>query len=98
MTGRRRSLWLAGLLFCGQLLLAWHLPSHLALDTDHVPSLISTADCEIGAHGQGVAPTPLISTSMPHRHGTHDLYPSEQQYPRAPLIPGAGARAPPVLS
>jgi hypothetical protein len=99
MTTRRHAhLWLALLFLCGQLALAWHAPSHIVSDHDGNPSVLAASDCDICLPSQGAAPLPQATSDLPQR--TPDI-PRTFTSVRIGLdttVPGAGPRAPPVLS
>lgn len=86
------------LLLSAQGLLAWHLPEHLDAEPHQPLELVSATDCDICAPGTGAVPPPPTTEAIPPATHRHPVPPRAEQSPRRVFVPGAGARAPPVLS
>lgn len=86
------------LLVAAQGLLAWHGPSHLVPADEHAgPQVLKVSDCDLCTFGQGLAAAPTFELATPTPRG-HTIVPVPISGHNPPAIPGAGARAPPVLS
>lgn len=56
-------------LFCAQLLLAWHAPSHIdAQPHDPHKELLAAADCQVCTHGQGMLALPSHYVHVVSQH------------------------------
>lgn len=98
MTVRSHALSTAVLVFCAQLLLAWHAPSHLESADSGPLTLINASDCEICLPGPGAAPVPHLPESLPSPASDQAPITRQSNLPREASVPDAGPRAPPVLS
>jgi hypothetical protein len=86
------------LLIAAQGLLAWHGPSHLVPADEHAGNpVLQASDCDLCSFGQGLATAPVLAPAAPAPRN-HGWAPARMAGHSAPTIPGAGARAPPVLS
>ena len=86
------------LLVTAQGLLAWHGPSHLFPADEHAGNpVLQASDCDLCSFGQGLATAPALAPTTPAPRN-HTAVPARMAGDSAPTIPGAGARAPPVLS
>ncbi|MCG8394304.1 MAG: hypothetical protein MI745_14590 [Pseudomonadales bacterium] len=67
-------------LFCAQLLLAWHAPSHIDTSSDH-QELLASADCQVCTHGHGLLALPASQAIPVALHAE-----PAPQAPAAPLL------------
>lgn len=85
------------LLVLAQALLAWHSPSHLVEEDHSGTRIVQVPDCDLCSPGQGLAAAPTLELAAPApraRTAVPVIVPGHSQS----AIPGAGARAPPLLS
>ena len=96
---RRLSPFLVLILFCAQLILAWHSPSHIAAGKGaHSKVLISAADCPLCAHAHGMVgvPNQAITPVPPAHPCLGESRQARQSLQRFHLSPPA--RGPPLLT